>query len=271
MVGSSIARARLSGFRRRGWAVLAALLVVAAVSIIRPAQADPLNLVQNGDFTATSVTGAGGYLCVNSGSSCSSQLTDWSATCSSGGCSGNLSPSSILIGNASAFNSAYPSPGLYWSGSITPPSGGNAVAIDGDPKYTSVLSQVVTGLTVGQTYELQFYQASSMEQSFSGATTEQWAVSLGGTTQDSTLMNTASQSSTPWTQQTLTFVASAVTETLQFASLGTPAGEPPVALLGDVDLFVASQSTQSVPEPVSAALLGAGLLGVVVARRRVRQ
>jgi hypothetical protein len=251
-------------------AVAVAVLVLVGCAIAKPAGASTVNLVQNGNFTSTTVTGSGGYLCVNSGSTCTSQLTGWSATCSSQGCSGDYSPSSILMGSStgSGFNNAYGGGdnALYWNGTaIAPPLGGNVVAIDGDPKYTSVLSQTVTGLNVGQSYVLQFYQASSEEISFTGPTTEQWQVSLGGgTAQTSTLMTTPNGSYTGWTLQTMTFIASAVSETLQFAALGTPAGEPPVVLLGDVSLV---QQT-NVPEPMSAALLAAGLVGVVAVRGR---
>jgi hypothetical protein len=242
-------------------------MVIAGLATAGQAHA---NLVTNGNFTSTTVTGAGGYLCVNTGSTCTSQLSGWTATCSSGGCSGSLSPSSVLVpvvngvsNNGTAFNSAYAHPGLYWGpASIASPAGGNVVAIDGDPNYTSVLTQSISGLVSGNTYTLQFYQASSEEQSFSGATTEQWQVSLGGgTAQKSTLMSTPSQSYTGWTLQTMNFVANAASEVLQFVALGTPAGEPPVVLLSGVSIVQA-------PEPAGVALFVVGVAGVVVARRR---
>jgi len=254
----------------RTLAAVMAVLLLAAWATLQPAGATTVNLVQNGNFTSTTVTGSGGYLCVNSGSTCTSQLSNWSATCSSQGCSGDYSPSSILMGSStgSGFNNAYGGGdnALYWNGTaIAPPLGGNVVAIDGDPNFTSVLSQTVTGLNVGQTYVLQFYQASSEEISFTGPTTEQWQVSLGGgTAQSSTLMTTPNHSYTGWTLQTMSFVANAISESLQFVAVGTPAGEPPVVLLGDVSLV---QQT-SVPEPMSAALLAAGLVGVGAVRGR---
>jgi hypothetical protein len=228
------------------------------------------DLITNGSFTSTTVTGTGGYLCVNSGgSTCTSQLSGWTATCASGGCTGSRSPSSILVpvvngvsNNGTAFNSANSHPGLYWGpASIASPVGGNVVAIDGDPQYTSVLTQSVYGLVAGNTYTLQFYQASSEEQSASGATTEQWQVSLGGgTAQMSTLMTTASQSYTGWTLQTMNFVANAASEVLQFVALGTPAGAPPVVLLSGVSMVQA-------PEPAGLALFAVGVAGLAVARR----
>jgi hypothetical protein len=82
--------------------------------------------------------------------------------------------------------------------------------------------------------------------------------------QSSILMNTPSQGAHGWMQQTMTFVADAATETLQFLAIGTPGGEPPTCLLGDVSLL----DNISVPEPATIALVAAGLLGLVMVRRK---
>jgi hypothetical protein len=244
-----------------------ALALIAVSAIGGRAVAAPVNLVTNGNFTQTSVTGNGGFLCANTGgSTCNSQLTGWGATCSTGGCVGTASPSSILVAgtNGAGWNGGY---GLYWNNIGDPPTGGNTVGIDGDPNYTSVLSQTISGLTTGHSYMLTFYQAASQQIGLSGATTEQWSVSLGGgVSQTSTLMNTPSQGSHGWMQVTMSFVATAGSEVLQFVALGTPAGEPPVCLLGDVSLF--DNTPAAVSEPATLALIGVGLLGMVIARRR---
>ena len=250
----------------------ASFAMPALFALASPAMADPLNLVQNGTFTQTTTSGnAGGFLCANTGgSTCASQVTNWVGTCATYGCTGTSTPSSVLFAgtNGSAWNGGF---GLYWSGIGDPPLGGNTLAIDGDPTYTSVLSQSITGLNVGQTYTLQFYQAASQQIGLSGATTEQWKVNLGGgASQISTLMNTPSQGAHGWQQVTMSFVASAASEVLQFIALGTPQGEPPVCLLGDVSLFAAGPNAVPTPEPGTIAIVGAGLLGLVMVRRRQR-
>lgn len=149
------------------------------------------------------------------------------------------------------------------------PNGGNFVGIDGDSTIHSALSQTVAGLKIGDTYTLSFYQAAAQQQGFSGATTEQWQVSLGSQTLDSTLMNTGSESTTAWNSQSLSFTASSTSETLSFLALGTPNGLPPFVLLDGVDLEDTTVSPS--PEPVSAGLLLVGGLICIPPVHRLRR
>src|ERR1700693_1375988 len=58
--------------------------------------------------------------------------------------------------------------------------GYNEVEADGNPDFESGFNYQLTGLTPGTTYSFSFYQAASQQGApFSGATTEQWIVSLG--------------------------------------------------------------------------------------------
>ena len=229
---------------------------------MEPGQAAVINLVQNGDFTATTLASPGGYVCSQvSNSSCGSRVTSWSATCGTNGCTGGGTPTSILFPgtNGSAFNGNI---GVY---SVTnAPLGGNMLADDGDPQYSSALSQTITGLTPGHTYALTFYQAAAQQNGLTGATTENWKVTLGSSVQQSAVMNNASKGFVPWTKQTLTYTATLATAVLTFLSQGTPAGEPPISLLANVSLVDATV----IPEPAALSLLGAGLFGLMVARRK---
>ena len=107
-------------------------------------------------------------------------------------------------------------------------------------------------MTVGQTYTVSFYQAAGQQYGDSGATTEQWQVSLGSDTQISAVMNTPSEGVFLWEPQTLTYTASSTSELLSFLAVGS-GGVPPIVFLDGVDM------ESSVPEP-SACLL--------IARRR---
>jgi hypothetical protein len=267
------------GVRGRKWAASAylAALLAGPAACIAPSTARATALVGNdlitdGTFLALAAgvsNTTGGYVCNNTvAASCKSDLSDWSGTCAPQNCSGTLSPGSILIRgtNGAYFNPSYTSGiGLYWNGIGDPGTSGNEIGLDGDSNYVQTIFQTVSGLIVGQNYQLQFYQASAQEHSFSGATTEQWQVTFGGSTQTSTLMNTASHGSTPWTLVTMEFTATATSQVLTFLSLGSPHGEPPIDLLADVSMY------EDVPEPASVALVGVGLVAVWATARRRRR
>ena len=178
------------------------------------------------------------------------------------------------------------------------PGGYNEVEADGNPSFESGFNYSVSGLTVGQTYSLSFYQAASQQTTFSGATTEQWIVSLGksGMTDNwassgdtcnpctysnadsgasvvaTTLMSTPSQSMTDWNYVTVDLTADATTDLLSFLAWGdggSTANLPPMVFLAGVN----SPAGLTTPEPGSVVLLvtvlfGLGL-GERVRRRRV--
>jgi hypothetical protein len=140
------------------------------------------------------------------------------------------------------------------------PSGNNNfIEADGDPSYSFSFNQTISSLTVGQNYNVSFNQAAGQQSgNLVGPTTEQWKVSLGSSTQFSSLMSTPQGGVFPWESQTLTFNASSTSEVLSFLAVGTPSGAPPMVFLDGVDMEA------SVPEPSALLLLaGVGTLMVI--------
>jgi len=152
------------------------------------------------------------------------------------------------------------------------PAGGNYFFMDGDPNNASLLSQTLTDLTPNSNYDVTFWQSAAQETFLVGGstvcgsptTTDRWLVSFtGNPDQLSPLMCNASKGFYGWESVTLTFstgptMTSAV---LGFIAVGTPGGQPPVALLDGI-------SVTQVPEPPAWALVGFALASIAVARRR---
>lgn len=133
---------------------------------------------------------------------------------------------------------------------------GNFVAVDADPPYALPITQTIAGLVVGKKYTLTFDWAGAQQTGYTGATTEEWKVSLGGTTQNTPLVNNLSQSWTGWMTQTMHFTATSTSELLSFLaySTTTSCNLPPFALLANVSL---------VPEPAGVASMFVGIVGLV--------
>jgi hypothetical protein len=226
-----------------------------------PAQVAAQQLIQNGGFeTVPSGTTQSYQIANNSTASPTSSLPYWSTGTNSSGINclvyggvNNMCGTGYLNSGVSA---------TFWVFPGVSPNGGNFVGADSAATYANAISQSVSGLVIGKTYNLTFYQAGAQQQGFSGTTTDQWQVTFGSSpNQDSTLMHVASESDVGWNSQSMLFTASATTQTLTFLALGTPNSDPPFALLDGVSLI-------QVPEPASIALLGFGIAGVAGLRRR---
>ena len=195
----------------------------------------------------------------------------------------NEAPGQYKVGGTGA-NAAYGSTYMWGANNNpgvspaipAPPGGGNIIAADGAYESGSIY-QTLNGLVPNAYYAVTFNFAGAQQQSFTGTTTEQWLVALGGTAlstspaagtyQATSVLNNANQSFTGWHSDTLTFKATAASEVLSFLASGTPNGEPPFALLADV-------SVAQVPEPgvwaMSVGLGGFLLCWGTVRRRRAR-
>jgi hypothetical protein len=171
----------------------------------------------------------------------------------------------------------------------------NYVEADGNPQYENGFEyNDITGLTVGETYSLTFYQGASQQTGFNGATTNQWIVSLGtqgmsvghyvgsvltsgcssgqtcvyyntdskASIKQSPLMNVPSNGVVGWEAVSLDFVADAATQELSFLAWGNNGSTvnlPPMAFLAGVD---SPNIPPSVPETSTWAMMILGFLGI---------
>ncbi len=230
-----------------------------AVGLTQKASAD---LVSNGGFEATS-NGAG-ELGVNT------DVTGWSV----GGTSysflfpagtADTTGANGVFGNVQLWG---PGNGVANGLPATSPNGGNFVGNDGDFQQGPIF-QTINGLTPGQLYTLSFFWGAAQQQGFTGASTEQWQVSLGSQTQSTPVASIPSQGFSGWISQTFGFTPTSSSEVLSFLAQGTPDGVPTFAVLDGVSLNSSLKST-SAPDAASTCML-LGLAGSVVgyvARRR---
>ncbi len=145
------------------------------------------------------------------------------------------------------------------------------VGLDGDSHATGILSQTVNGLVVGDHYQLTFDWAGTQMTTGSHVPYSiALAYNLGatiltsgkGAPQTATFTATQYGQSSTWQTVTMNFTATASTEILSFLALGTPTGDPPIALLDNVAL-------DDIPEPSSPAFIfGLAVFGGMVVRRR---
>ncbi len=122
--------------------------------------------------------------------------------------------------------------------------------------------QTITGLVIGQTYDISFWQSITDTNFTPSGTLGQFQVQFGGTTQFSaTMVQPAATTAYGWDLQVLSFVATATTQDLRFFAKSYDESEP-------VYLGLDGVSIRTIPEPSTGLLLAAGLGGM--ARRRLR-
>ena len=179
----------------------------------------------------------------------------------------------IYIDSTASFNQSAAGP-VYLStyGNPAGAYSGNYVEADGNPTFESGFSYKVSGLTVGQTYTLSFYQGASEQTTFgliNGQpipTTNQWIVSLGKTGLSlksggptdptygptdiyystdpnasivaSPLMTVPYKGTVGWDYVSVNLTADASTQLLSFLAWGdngSTVNLPPIAFLGGVN------------------------------------
>jgi hypothetical protein len=228
---------------------VAAFATAASAIAVAPA-AHAVNLVVNGDFTQLS-NGDGQF-------DTNTVVAGWSGN---GGYNFVFTTADVAspgqFGGLSLWDKANGGSNT-WTGKAPVP--GNFAAMDGDFQ-TGPITQTVTGLEVGKTYDLSFHYAFGQQYTFNGATIQSLDASIGGTTWNSGDTNVASHGFTGWQSASVPFTATATSETLSFLAHGN-LPVPPFAMLSDV-------SVPAVPEPAAWAMMLIGVAGMgAIARRR---
>lgn len=277
---------------RKTWERMALLVVAALVVALfaaTGARADPILTVTNGDFHQYSGVTPG----TNNDYFQNVNPTGWV-----GG--GGL----IFITNYTGINN----PNLYlhvWgptqdvtASPTNPfpnsPIGGNFVEADGNPYYENSFSYTqLSGLTVGQEYQLTFFQAAGQQSGFYGSTTNQWIVGLGtpgsyfyetsigsqdyyhysdptGSVTATPLMTVPHEGVFPWEAVTVYLTADAPNDVLTFLAWGdngSTVNLPPIAFLDIAN----NGNPVSTPEPASLSLMVIGMFGIGAYRLRRRR
>jgi len=231
-------------------------LFFASVSLLACSAANATEYVQNGGFeNVTGITRSSEF-----GASHIGQAVDnWT--------SANSNAFNLVFFSANEnvdADTRFGEHGQYLWSSPASPTGGKFVALDGDTNYNGALTQMINGLTVGQTYTLSFDWAAGQYADRSGDTTEKLVINFGTDSFTTTTLSKPSHGFNGWYSVAHSFTATSTSQVLSFLSIGTPAGMPPVALLDSVSL------QGSVPEPASWAMFigGFALIGAAARKRR---
>ena len=249
------------------------ILGLTAVCAAVPGRASAQNFVQNGDFSQTTYKNNSQFGTADGGTF-GQGVTDW--TGNSGYNLFYFNGTATTNSAASQYDSGYNtgSEKLYGTSTFSgsSPNKNNFVALDGDLNVGGGggISQTINGLSPGSQYQLSFVWGASQLQSRTGITTEEFQVSLNNQIFNTPTETNPSGGFTGWFSEAYTFTATSASTLLSFLSQGTPSGEPPIALLTNVSLTSVPNGPTPVPEPATMSLLGAGIAGLLAARRRRR-
>jgi PEP-CTERM motif len=143
------------------------------------------------------------------------------------------------------------------------PNGGNFVALDCDFQ-TSPLTQTISGLIPGHTYNVSFNYAYAQQFGFNGDTNQNLTVCLGASCKTTPTLTNPSHGFTGWFTADYSLTANGASDVLSFLAYGS-LPVPPFALLDGVSLT-------AVPEPPTWALMGLGFAGLgFTAYRRTKK
>lgn len=253
-------------------------LAIAILAAFSTTSAYAVNLVTNGDFETNAgqgqLTNASGGITTADGWTTAASATDGTAV-----------PFNFILNDTaddgtSGFGGGFTSVNSAGVGSnifVYGPGNGHANGFTGSPTggyflggdggyATGAISQVINGLTPGQSYTLAFDWAGAQFTDVSGDYYVGWQVNFGSETAQAGNTNVASQGFAAWSNFTHTFTPTSDTQTLSFLALG-PTGLPPFSLLDGVSL---TPDVPIDPTPIPAALpfMVSGLMGIFGLSRR---
>lgn len=151
------------------------------------------------------------------------------------------------------------------------PTGGNFIGADG-AYHVGKLTQTITGLIIGQSYQLSFNFAGAQEYGYHGPSTDGWQFGFldQNIDQQTPMLNNVNHGFTGWQKQTFNFVATKASDTLYFLAMGTPAGQPPFSLLDSVSLTGPYVTAAPDVSTWMTLVLGFGLIGSTLRTRSRR-
>ena len=159
----------------------------------------------------------------------------------------------------------------YWVsfGNQASPDGGQYLGVQDLANYAprinvAGISQSVSGLEIGATYDLSFYSMSNHD----GSAEQLWNVSFGGSSLDGTATHPNADDTGTWTLNTASFTATSAVQALTFMAQYLPGSVPEMLDLDGVVLTRNQSTVPAVPEPSTWALLLAGLAATGWAGRR---